>query len=892
LTSRRRASHNALRWRALAAAAIVAVTAPPAADALPPAGATAAGGLRRPARVSRRAEQPARADARRGEAAPPAGRAVSGAQRAPSAAPLHAAPTAGVSGEELDSSASSAGELDPLVANGLSSPMCRGAPGGAQLSASSRLACETSGFVAAAAPTSDYGIDVHIDTGVFGLGSGWLLSTVQGLLVTPMWTALVWAVHALVVMLEWCFTIDLLDSPSVGAGLARGLRRAQATFTQPWLASVLAVAAVLAAYNGLVRRRVAETLAQALAVFAMIAGGLWVTLDPLGTVGALGRWANQAGLGTLAVSASGSPAHAGQALADSMGTLFSVVVEVPWCYLEFGDVGWCRDQTRLDPHLHAAALSIAAGELALARCQHGAAGFGPCPAAGSHQAQALEHSARLLRSAGSNGAIFLALPANGPQRNSINDHESLLWAICQSDNATACRGASAAQAEFRTNRGTWPRVAGLLLIVGGVLGMLLLLGFLALRLLASAVISLLYLMVAPAAVLAPALGDGGREVFRRWLTQLLGAVVSKLLFSFLLGAVLAVLAILASLEAIGWWTQWLLMSAFWWGAFVHRHRVLQVAGGATGRVRAAERRTLARRAGEAIETPRRVVGGVRAARRRREERHAVRVLASEDRRTAAPSAPPMRQATPGEPRRRGGARRAQGHAGADAQAQRTLLADYREARAYLDAQPAVEQRLSAMGARLARLREHRAAARASGQPRRTARLTQRAADLEGRLERERAQLAAARETVAAQRTQRRRGVVFGAEQTRDRERLLAAQAALAPSARMHAGEDARRDYTALAGLAGYGSREYDGLAASDKRKARLAIDRELRSRTAPQAPYARETHQAAAPPARGAPADVPPALRPQPPATSESSVMADMREVAARRKRQLGRGRA
>ena len=36
--------------------------------------------------------------------------------------------------------------------------------------------CETSGFVAAAAPTGDYGIDVHIDTGVLGLSGGWLLS--------------------------------------------------------------------------------------------------------------------------------------------------------------------------------------------------------------------------------------------------------------------------------------------------------------------------------------------------------------------------------------------------------------------------------------------------------------------------------------------------------------------------------------------------------------------------------------------------------------------------------------------------------------------------------------------------------------------------------------------
>ena len=68
----------------------------------------------------------------------------------------------------------------------------------------------------------------------------------------------------------------------------------------------------------------------------------------------------------------------------------------------------------------------------------------------------------------------------------------------------------------------------------GALGMVLLLGFIALRLLSAAIFSLLYLLLAPGMVLAPALGEGGRAIFRRWAGQLLGAVVSKLLFSFLL----------------------------------------------------------------------------------------------------------------------------------------------------------------------------------------------------------------------------------------------------------------------------------------------------------------------------------------------------------------------
>ena len=513
--------------------------------------------------------------------------AVAGGTRAPSGPPLlpggpATTPTGGAGSE--GTARSPEGEVDPLVSNGLGSPLCKGVLGAQEISATARHDCETSGFVAAPAPTGNYGIDVHIDTGVLGLSSGGLLSAVQDLFVTPLWMALVWVVHALVVMLEWCFSIDLLDSSAAGR-IGGGLRQMQAAFTQPWLALVLAVASVLALYSGLIRRRIAETVGQAVLMGAMMAGGMWVIADPVGTVGALGGWANQASLGTLAVAATGSPARPGTTLAGSLETVFASAIEVPWCYLEFGDVGWCRNPARLDPGLRAAGLKIAAEELSLIGCKPGAESPAPCAMRGSAQADALEHSAELLRGAHSNGALFLALPANGPARNSINEHGSLLRAICGSSEATSCRGPTAAQAEFRTNGGTWARVGGLLLIAAGILGMVLLFGFLALRLLAAAIFSLLYLLLAPAMVLAPALGEWGRAVFRRWAAQLLAAVVSKLLFSFLLGVVMAVFAILAKLEALGWWTQWLLMSAFWWGAYARRHQALEVTGGTAGRER-------------------------------------------------------------------------------------------------------------------------------------------------------------------------------------------------------------------------------------------------------------------------------------------------------------------
>jgi len=528
-------------------------------------------------------------------------------------------PDASGAPEGSDESASAPSQTggDPLVSNGLGSPLCRGSIAEAALSSAARRNCTTSGFVASAAPTGDYGLDVHIDTGVLGLSHGGLMSALQDLLVTPLWMALVWVVHALCVMLEWCFTLNLLDSP-VSGGLGRGLRRMQQALTEPWIPTVLSIACVLVLYDGLIRRRVADTLGQALMMTAMMAGGLWAVADPSGTVGALGSWANEASLGTLAATAQGSPSGTPIALADSMQAVFSAAIEAPWCYLEFGNVGWCRDPSRTERGLRDAGLKLAAHDLAEAGC--GSGGEASCPSRLGSRRQALAHSAQLLREATSNGAVFLALPANGPERNSINEEGSLLRAICQSSDATGCRGPAAAEAEFRTAGQTWSRMGGLLLILVGTLGMVLLLGFIALRLLSAALFSLFYLLIAPGMVLAPALGEGGRAVFRRWGGQLLSAVVSKLLFSFLLGVVLAVLGILASLRALGWWTQWLLMSAFWWSAYLRRHQALSAAQGTFARQgdlqRRREPRSVAKRASDLLET-RKAMAAIRWARERR-----------------------------------------------------------------------------------------------------------------------------------------------------------------------------------------------------------------------------------------------------------------------------------
>ena len=759
--------------------------------------------------------------------------------------------------EEEGGSAQAA--ADPLVSNGLGSPSCHMATAG-ELSATDRLHCETSGFVAASAPTGNFGIDVHIDSGVLNIGSNWVDSVVQDVFIGPVWMGLVWAVHALVVMLEWSFTIDLLPSAQAG-GLGRGLRQMQVTFTEPWLPMALAVASMLALYRGIIRRRVAQTLGEALLMVGMMLAGLWVIADPQGTLGSLGGWANEAALGTLAVAAQGAPSHPGRTFAANLDTVFASAIEGPWCYLEFGNVGWCREPQRLDQRLRAAGLKIATGELGQISCAGRLDSSTPCVSNGGEAAKALEHSATMLRFAHSNGALFLAVPPNGPARNSINEQGSLLRAICQTSTATSCSGSAAAEAQFRTGSQTWSRLGGLLLIVGGSVGMLLLFGFLTLRLFAAALFSLLYLLLAPAMVLAPAFGESGRALFRKWGLQLLGSALTKLVFSFLLGVVLALVGAIANMSALGWWTQWLLMSVLWWGAYMRRHHALGLAAGVTGAagVPGLQQGALSQRLGAELENRRRVAAERRAERKRAKKR-------APDVDPPPPAGSTSNRPPPGSTADKTGGRNREG--------------SEERSRRPADAGSPSEQMTSteATPGPAPQLGGGRGEARANGGE---------SEPLDGEV----------RSTASPPpRDGASHATSDGVSSSEAPGEVPPANTTTGGSPRSRdGGREAPRDYAALASLAGYSRPQYERLDPTRQREAREAIDRELATRgepsgsvksTSPTRPSQGESTEEALKPEAASRT-----TQPRRAGEPRSDVMRDAREVEAGRKRQLGPGR-
>lgn len=696
----------------------------------------------------------------------------------------------------------------PLASNGFESPSCSSPELNAQLAPGEQQNCAVSGVAVAADPLSNYAVDVDVSAGLGASIPDNLLSIVQGLLLTPVWTALVWLVHVVLIALEWCYSLELLG-PATLARASASLGAAQRVFTDPWLGLALAIAAIGFAWQGLVRRRVLDTLGRAALLGVMVLAGLWIIADPSGTVGAVGGLADQAALATVAASATGDPSEPVASVDGAFGGVFDAVVDGPWCYLEFGDVDWCRDADALDPRLAAVGAKLESIYRAAATCTGNPPGLVRCAPGGSALQAQLQATATALAAARTNGALFLAVPPTDAARAALatpSGTPTLYGTLCGSSDATGCTAPTAPQAEFRTAAGTWPRVGGLVLIVAGTLGMLLLFGFLALRLLGAALATLLYLLLAPVAVLAPALGDSGRDTFRLWLTRLCGSLLAKLVYSVALGVVLLVVALLESLDGLGWWTPWLLVSVFWWTAFEHRHRVLSLVLHERGEP--ARRSPLATRAWLVGRTASAGLGAPATAVRRTFRAagagaEAVSWLRDHSRVGQPTTAPERLVAAASRAETRGRAR-----ADLRGQAERVMAVE-RSGRLPRDAPPA-----TALRERAARLEAGLADARSTGDRRRVVSLERRAAAVAGGLATERPAPRSSSSILP-------RGLAVRAQARR-----------LNRAARTPPATVARSDQRAapLAPLAGMTANEFRRLGDVERRAARLEIARALERR--------------------------------------------------------------
>lgn len=423
---------------------------------------------------------------------------------------------------------------DPSRELGATSPTCRYA-----LDAESRRACRASGSPAQPYPLSAYGIDVRVGFSLTDPGKTFM-SALQSI-GAGVWMGLLYVLKAVLLLLEWAFSLDLTQQAMPAARRTLARLHGQ-VFGEPWLLLSITLTGLWGMWHGLVQRRTVETFGGLAATVALIVLGLVIISRPAETVGRAAALTNDASLGVLAAGTGGDARRSHGALAAALHGAFESVVRNPWCALEFGSVRYCDERTgdadrptTADLWLGYPAQSWQRDRLHTAMKPKNDGGFDPLGAA--------------------KGVLGL------------DDDRKL------PDDVTRLVHKAPERARMQEAGGTFPRLALLGTVAVGMLGAAALFGYLGVRLLLAAAMTLLLLLIAPAMLIAPALGQSGRATFIAWGQRLAGAILAKLIYAVFLTVVLAVGQIFTALD-VGWFGTWLLLGAFWWGVFIKRNELV------------------------------------------------------------------------------------------------------------------------------------------------------------------------------------------------------------------------------------------------------------------------------------------------------------------------------
>jgi hypothetical protein len=461
---------------------------------------------------------------------PASGRHGGGAT-APSA-PTGADTTSGAASGDRQPSPATAG--DPFSSLGGRSPSCqKGAVGQAAAN------CRATGSPAHRYPIGNYTYDIKIDTGLTHFSDN-LLAALQTL-ASFVWLGLLYAIKGILLALDWAFHLNLINTniDKVHGGLLEMDRIFG--LDSSYFSLALTLAALWGMWHGFVRGKYIETIAGLGACLGLMLIALLIVHDPAGTVGKVGGWGDAAGREVASgVAGAVQPGDQAQASEDGLDrgaqAIFDTVVLRPWCALEFGDVDFCLSK--------------------------------PPAAAKYYDKQGAYKYRADAASAPTIADLWLRFPANGDERNAL--YES--W---KSDDDTATQS----RVQMMQGQSTGKRLALLAIITVGLLGALLLLGWIAFWLIAFAALALFFLLIAPFVFLLPALGEAGRQGFISWGKRLVGALIAKLLYAIVLGVVIYVAAVVAEMGnpgALGWLGVWVVEAIFWWVAFLKRHELVNL----------------------------------------------------------------------------------------------------------------------------------------------------------------------------------------------------------------------------------------------------------------------------------------------------------------------------
>jgi hypothetical protein len=457
-------------------------------------------------------------------------------------------PPSGSTETSLAKELGSSGSIDPLSGLGIRNPVCDEP---AEIhSRATRISCEVTGTPETTYPTSDYGFDVFIPTGVthpIGDFTAGFVTILNGI-----WLGLLFVLKLVLTLLGLAFGLNPFGDGPTMARISAAVSQIYSTVTEPWLSALVVCAGVALAWRGLISRDVAGSVAGTIAAVAMLVLGLWVVHAPRESVGRLASFSNQAALGVIAAPQSGSLGDPTGSYAEAMSHVWSRLVEVPFAGLDFSDVNWALGPPPEEAVKKAnEAFCEDNGSLTLlAQLSH--LGIATAKDECAHFAEARYGKPRRVID------LYLRSSPGSSAR-------AALWNYFDNDDAYKPKVAA------QGGDGVITRLSMLALFAIGLLGALLLLAWLAIRLLTQAAIAFVLLLALPFALFFPLLGDWGRRSFRRFGLALIGAVLAKVIYAAFLSVVLFGIVILGSVDGSGGSaTGFLLSAAFSWAVFLKR----------------------------------------------------------------------------------------------------------------------------------------------------------------------------------------------------------------------------------------------------------------------------------------------------------------------------------
>lgn len=453
-----------------------------------------------------------------------------------------------VGGGTLARELGASGEVDPITGLGIRNPVCGQL---AQIRArATRLSCEANGAPESEYPTSNYGFDIFITTGVthpvndifYGFDT----------VLNGIWLGLIFVLKLVLELLGLAFGLDPFAGGQTMSHVTAVLARLYAAITDPWLSALVVCGGIWFAYKGLLRRELAAGVGGTLAAIAMLIVGLWVVHQPSESVGRIAGLSDEAALGVISAPQSGSVSRPTGSFAEAMSGTWSRLVEVPFAGLDFSDLKWALGPPPPEAVQKANEKFCADfGALALLAVL---SNFG--------DTQAKEACASFARKRYGRPRsvidLYLRSSPGSPAREA-------LWSYFNGDSAYKAKVAA------QGGGGVLTRLSMLALIALALGGAILLLAWLAIRLFTQAAIAFVLLLAAPFALFFPLLGDSGRRAFKTWGLTLLGATVAKVIYAAFLSVVLLGISILGQVDGrSGSATGFLLSAAFAWAVFLKR----------------------------------------------------------------------------------------------------------------------------------------------------------------------------------------------------------------------------------------------------------------------------------------------------------------------------------